>query len=431
MIKRLLFLIITVIIVTLLVFWFQDHPGFLVIRWLGYEVEAQVSVALLVLSLGFFCVWGVLGLLKKILHFPQFLKGRYGAHHQRRGLQSLYNALSSLEAEDVKKLLIEGEGISSHWSEKPLETFFKANAAYYSNDFKGATEAFNQLRLYKETEFLGFKGLIKLALKQDQEEKALELAIEADKIYPQSPYIAKFIYQHSLMREKFDQALMMMPTLLRLKIISEDEAESQRAFIYVSEANKFKEEGKSDEADNLYEKALQLRPDLLPVALANASRLIEAGKARKVRNLIEKIWPQTPHPDLVPYYLRTFNDTHPMEQFKQVQRLVSFAPDHPQSFLESGRYALNAKVWGRARSFLMELVERENATAEVYKLLATLELEEHHDKNRSEQWLQKATMAPQASMWRCESCLKPQDAWLGSCPDCWAWGRINWIGVSN
>lgn len=430
MFRKLIFFFVSILIAGFLVMWFSDHPGTVHMRWLGYDIQTNIVLTLLGLATLFVVLGMIGGTIKGILSFPSFLRGKYGAYNQQRGMQALYRCLTALGAQDIKSVLAEADHLQNFWRAKPLADFFRAEAAFIGGDEKKAEQYFQTLARGKETEFLGLSGLIHIAKRQGQKHKVLRYATEAQKFYKDSPFLLKLVVEYSLTLQKFEQALMALDHLKRLQVISIEKAEEEKALILVAEAKKFESEGKMGEADKLYEDAFHLRYDLLPVALAYLPKLIARDKKKKARRFIEEIWPNTPHPDLIPHYLKTFDDSLPMDQFKHVQRLASFSPEHPQSLLESARYALKAKVWGRARSFLHEMISKNFESVEVYTLLAQLEIEEHQDKAKAAVWHNKALSAPKHSTWRCESCQKPQDNWLGSCPDCWAWGRIRWIGVN-
>ena len=121
------------------------------------------------------------------------------------------------------------------------------------------------------------------------------------------------------------------------------------------------------------EQSLKMRPDHHESLLLQVSLLRVLGEEKAAAKALEKAWQIAPHRDFTPLYLETKSSKTDLENFKAIQRLVSFAPDHLESDLTLARYAIAAQLWGPAHDAVNRLLDKGVKTKAVYELMADLE----------------------------------------------------------
>jgi HemY protein len=87
--------------------------------------------------------------------------------------------------------------------------------------------------------------------------------------------------------------------------------------------------------------------------------------------------------------------------------------------------ALEAKLWGAARSHLQAVLDV-RPSAGVYRRLALLEEAEHDNKEAARRWLIAASDARPDPLWVCTDCGVPGSDWSLACASCGALDRMEW-----
>ena len=150
------------------------------------------------------------------------------------------------------------------------------------------------------------------------------------------------------------------------------------------------EAGPGDAALALAKKAYQADTGYPAAAARYARLLIAAGRHSRAAEVIERAWEARPDPELADLYWDARRAHDALAKVKAAQRLATHNPDHTESRVTIAVAALEARLWGEARSNL-ESVAGENATPRVCRLMAELEEAEHGDLSRARIWLMRAT----------------------------------------
>ena len=108
-----------------------------------------------------------------------------------------------------------------------------------------------------------------------------------------------------------------------------------------------------------------------------------------------------------------------------MQRLVGSRPEDAESRLAISQAALDADLWGEARSQLQPLLSAE-AEARACRLMARLEETERQDMAAAHGWLARASTAGPDPAWVCADCRTPIRAWRVLCPTCAAFASLQW-----
>jgi HemY protein len=209
------------------------------------------------------------------------------------------------------------------------------------------------------------------------------------------------------------------------RLFPASDAKPWRAAVLVERSRLAETEGDIDAALAFARDAQQLDPDLVPAAVRHARLLGRQGKTRRAQRLLEKIWPQHPHPEIADAYGALFEGDTPLQRVKRYQRLLSFRPDHPEGHLALAEAALAAELWGEARAHLGQAADR-GLTPRVCRLLSDLEEAEHANIAESRKWLERAASAEPDPAWVCDGCGAVSASWTARCAACGAFDSIAW-----
>ncbi len=370
--RTLLLILIQAVLLTLLAFWYQQNPGTLQIEWLGYTIEVSIAVFLILTAALVGGFYMVVRLILNIFHIPSFFRSRYAKYNQMRGVHAIEDSLIAFLAQDTHLLKKTGKYVGSFLKKSPLNFFFRGEAALLAKDFAKADALFKNLTKHESMAFAGYYGLMKSALAQNDLPKAIAYGDLSLTQNQNALPVRKKIADLSLEVRQYDRALQELNYLLRLSPGSISLMKKKSKALYFL-ALDFKEKTHLKEALSCVEKALKLTPDVHDLLMLYITLLREIGKERAAGKAIEKAWQIAPHKDFTPLYLDVKSSKTDLENFKAIQRLVSFAPDHPESYITLAHYAIRAQLWGPAHDALNKLIDRGIKSKAVYKLMANLE----------------------------------------------------------
>ena len=373
--RTLLLILLYAVGLTLTAFWYQKNPGMLEITWLGYHIEVSVAVFIILTGLLVGGFYAVTRLILNIFHIPSFFRARYAKYNQMRGVHAIEDSLIAFIAQDAKLLKKTGKYVGSFLKESPLNFFFRAEAALAAHEFQKADTLFKTLTKHDSMAFAGYYGLMKLALAQKDLPKAIAYGDLALTQNQNALPVRKKIANLSLQAHQYDRALQALDYLLKLSPKSASLTKKKGQALYqMALALQTKEQTK--DALSYAEQALKFTPNFHDLLLLQVELLKKLGKEKPAAKAIEKAWQTAPHDNFVPLYLEAKSSKTDLENYKAVQRLVSFAPDHPESNITAARYALKAQLWGPAHDALNKLTDQGIKSKAVYELMADLEAAE-------------------------------------------------------
>ena len=423
MLRALAYLVV-LFAVTWAALWLAEDPGTVTIRWLGLAITTQawvlfVAVALVAIA------WGLAYQFWRWLRGGprRFVEGR-AARRREHGYQALTKGLVAIAAGDARTAERCGKD-SGRLLDNPLNLLVLAQAARLNGDEAAARRHFGAMLAHPETEFLGLRGLLVEATKAGDWEAALTYARRAYALRPETEWVSGALFDLEVRAGDWHGAQKTLEAAARRKHVGPAEAPRRRAVVLAARARAAHSGGRDDEALRLAREAHKLAPGLVaPTALA-AALLTAAGKRQTAGKLIEESWACAPHPELARAYAAIAPGETAMQRVKRFERLRDRRPDHPESRIALGEMALEAELWGAARSHL-EAAARERPTQRIYRLLATVEERESGDAEAIRFWLLRAASAPPDAAWLCDKCGAVTAEWSPRCDACGAFDRLEW-----
>tara|TARA_R110002095_G_scaffold129785_4_gene112549 strand:- start:26 stop:1156 length:1131 start_codon:yes stop_codon:yes gene_type:complete len=370
--RTLLFILIQVALFTLLAFWYQQNPGDLRIDWLGYRLEMSIAIFLLLTSLLVALFYTLVRFILNIFHLPAFFRARYAKYNQMRGVHAIEDSLVAYLAQDSKLLKKTGKYVGSFLKISPLNFFFRGEAALLNQDYPKASALFKTLTQHDSMAFAGYYGLMRLALTQQDLPKAIVYGDLALAQNPEALPIRKKIANLSLETQNYGRALREITLLLKKNPHSVSLMKKKSIALYHL-AQEERSKNNHRQALEFTEQALKITPDQQDLVSLHIKLLRDVGKERAAAKALEKAWQTGPQDSYLQVYLDIKGTKTDLEKFKSIQNLVSFAPDHPESYLATATYATKAQLWGPAHDALNKLMDKGIKSKAVYVLLDALE----------------------------------------------------------
>lgn len=423
--RTLLFIVIVAVILAVAV-WFADHPGAVDVRWLGWRIQTTLPVAAAIWLLG----WVLLAFLWHLVTLVVDLPGRLVlAHRQKRthdGYQALSDGLAALVAGDNRQAERLAKRADKLLEDRALTGLLSAQVAEQAGEETVAEDRLRDMTLRSETAFLGYRGLLNLAMKRGDRAAALDYARQAFALQPAADGLVGVVLDLLLAAKLWTEARTVLKTAGKNHSLSGAALLHYTALIQMEEARTLQADGDIPAAATLALKAHRSDPMLVPAAVLAAGLLKQVGKVRRAKAALITTWEAAPQPALVEAWLSLWGAETPLDKVKYLEQLVKINPQAVDGYLALGEAALSAKLWGTARENLLHAAEQQPGMG-VYLLLARLEREENQNEASAQLWLSKAMEAPaEQASWRCEQCHKPTERWSLVCPHCGAVDRLVW-----
>jgi len=424
MIRVIVFFLIVAALAAVAV-WISDEPGRVAISWGDWLLET--SPAALAAAAAIFAALGALifQLARWLWTGPRAIARARQLRRQRRGYLALTQGLVSAAAGDPRGARRLARRANLMLGEPPLTLLLAAQAAQLEGEDDLAKAYFEAMLEQSETEFLGLRGLLVQANKAGDNQAALALAERAFSLRPHTPWVLTTLLELQSHAGRWLDALATLRVALRQKVLDVEAGRHREAGLLLERARAARDTGDSREASKYAERAIESSPHFMPAIIFATGQAIAFGRRSHAERLIFQAWAETPHPILARYFNELHADDDTLARAKHFEKLVKRNPNDPESHLLLASGALDAKLWGTARSHLEAALEA-RPSAGIYRKLAQLEEAEDSDTDAARRWLLEASDARPDPLWVCTDCGVPPSDWSLACRSCGALDKIEW-----
>lgn len=422
---RLLIFFCLLAVAALVVGWFIDQPGDIVLTWQGRSYETTVGVGvgiILALAIAISLLWAIV---RTIFRLPSVVAFASRQRKRGKGYAALSRGMIAAGAGDVRLARKSATEAAKHLPDEPLALLLKAQAAQLAGDRTATDLAFADMVERPATRLLGLRGLHIEAQRRGDAEAAHHFAQEAHKIAPLA-WSAKAVLDHRAAQGEWQKALSALESNIAAKLIDKKTGERQKAVLETALAIEA-ETSSPDEALRLSRLAAGREPSLVPAVALAARLLSRKGDIRKAAKLIETAWVKSPHPDLADVYLDLRPGDSNADRLTRAQMLMRIMPREPESRMAVARAALAARDFRSALQAMAPLIaEGEQPTVRMCLIMADLEDAEHGTLGDVRAWLARASRAPRDPVWMADGVAA--ESWQPASPvtgklDAFVWQR--------
>lgn len=399
------------------------YPGTVALEWLGYKIDMPVAVLFAV----FFAFTGLCILIfhiwRKIWGIPlkyyQYLQKR----RQHKGEKLLLESLTAIAARQPEEAQSSIELAKVLLPNHPLTVFIAAQSAHMLKDSTKAVGYFEKMVEDPNLAFLGLRGLILQAKEQEDWIKVDQLLKQAMGIRPDSPWVHDEVLKNQIQLAKVGQDKVIATETIHRLIPKQDWNKHQAILLWLK-AEKSREDLGSFR--KLCQKAHELSPEFIVVAVNLAQSWLQTDHRSKAQRVLETTYKLNPHRDLAYTWQSMATHLDPIERYRHLEKLTSLASSHPETWWVMAEAALEAKLWGQARSYLNTILAYGDSQS-ACRLMAQVEEGEYPTAyEKIHEWWLRASMAPNQEGWFCNECSKPAEKWKSICSHCGAIGHIEW-----
>jgi HemY protein len=371
-------------------------------------LQAPLSITFLALIGLMIAVYIVTRLFLTIFGLPGTFRRGAAARRRRQGDDAVTSALVALAARDSEDARTEAARATRLLGETPQTLLLSAYAGSISGDDAEAEAAFHKLAETKNAAFLGLRGLLRLAISQQDFGRAAELARLAEAARPGAAWLRTERTQLALRTGNWSEAF---------QLTHEDAPKAG----FGAAAAEIEENPTA--AHKLAKQAFKRDPGLPAAAIAYARRLRAGNRERAAQDVLRRCWSIAPNPEIADFYLAPAPDKR--ARLQAGLDLVKSTPGEPEGELLLARLSLDAGLIADAQRHLDVARAKGLDERRVHLLQADI-CEAEGDAGGQREALRSAAMAPPDPGWRCEGCGSTLESWSPACPVCHAAGRVKW-----
>ncbi|CAN0483107.1 unnamed protein product, partial [Discosporangium mesarthrocarpum] len=194
MIRFTISIMIALAIVVATAIWFSDRPGDVSIEWQGWLIEMSVGRFVLAAAIVLAAALIVIGIFRTVGHVPGRIRDSLRTSRRERGYRALTQGMVAVAAGDPDEANRQARRADVLLEEPPLTMLLSAQAAQLNGDEDAATRYFNGMLERPETAFLGVRGLLIQAQKNNDRRAALEYAERAYQLQPKTPWVLNTMF---------------------------------------------------------------------------------------------------------------------------------------------------------------------------------------------------------------------------------------------
>ncbi|MEM9469734.1 MAG: heme biosynthesis HemY N-terminal domain-containing protein [Pseudomonadota bacterium] len=367
---RALWFFAQIAILTVGAIWLSQRQGTVQIDALGYDIQVQSGVFLIVLSFFFILLLFVYRFVRAIFSLPKAVGEIGEKNKQKKGLQSLTRGLVAVAAGDPKKATQLAKKTRQYMpKEGGLTVLLEAQSARLRGDDAQAKKHFKILMKDKETAFLGVRGLLSTAVDQDDNSAALNYAIEAAKLHPKRKWAIQTLYMLALKNRQWALAKETLLKAVKIGAVTKEQHQSDLIAFYHIEAEQLREQGDDKAAIKVLEKANKSNPAFAPTVRALVSLYLKTKHKRKAIAVFKKAWTVEPHPSLLECWQSLSPESKDNQNKKglaHTKKLIGFNETSALSYLAVVREAIAQGLLAEAQQFL-EKAEQIEPSAMLYR----------------------------------------------------------------
>jgi HemY protein len=421
---RLLFSLLVAAALAALAAFIADRPGRFVLDWQSQRIETSFAIALLALLLLLAVVLALYILLRRLFGAPGALKQSMAERRRDQGHIAFSRGMVALAAGDLRAAGTAADRVERLLPNSALGLLLGAQSAQLAGDRDGARRRFTAMVGRKDTELVGLRGLMSLAVQAGDQAEAARLAQQALAVRGDVPWALLILIEAAARSRRWVEAEQTIDTALKHQALPPADGRRKKAAVLTERARESQAANDLAAARKLAEGAVKLMPDHPAAASLLADVLLALGKKRRARAVLQSAWSAAPHPDIAAAWLRVHADAPREKQVAVMEELAGRVwSDEPAARLAMAQVALEAGDLGRARSELDAIAE---PGVSAIGARAELDRRQYGDQNAGRDLAALAASAPRDPVWLCEACTHEDHAWTALCPRCTAFDTLRW-----
>ncbi|MCY4052733.1 MAG: hypothetical protein OXE98_02505 [Hyphomicrobiales bacterium] len=401
-------------------------PGILLVKWLGYEIQTSIFVALSIMAFAAILLLLLARMVWASFALPKQMSARRKSRRLQEGLGFFCNAMTAAAAEDKPRAMsLVRRGLERMESdhERGVGLLLASRIAQLTEDKNASASYAREMLSRPSLEFLASRGLFEQAIERNDDLGALEYARRALRLHGNALWASRAVFEHAAQHRQWHEALECLNAARRIKAFPPEVERRNRAVVLCALALQAEEEGHNEEGVSSALEAVGLLPNFVPAVSVAARLCARTGRIRKGERIVEAAWSSAPHPELVDAWLLLHGGETIEENLKRIERLVRHNREHEESRIALARAHLLAREYSLVRSLLTPLSDTDAPSRRVCLLMSDIE-DGLGNRDAREDWLARSRKAPADACWYCDGYAS--NVWQPICPTSGAFDAMRW-----
>ena len=430
-----LWYIFLVFTITTSIVWIIENNGSLILNWLGYEIQTDILTATLIFAFFLVSIALISYILTRLLSikFPQLLKLLFKKSYTRKlekiisnhhkGFETLSRLLLAIEVDDYESAKKIHKDFSKQIKYKNLNNFFEAKFALENNDFDVSQKYFAQYDKNPHAKILLLKSKLKIAINNNEDAKAIELAKQILVLKKDSIKTAQELLKLYKKNGNW-QSIKSLINEFGADKFKEELQKRDLVILNTSLAHEALKNKKYFRAIKYCKMALSSDNQFLPANEILIKSWIKLGFKFKAISIIKNLWKENPYIILVEIYDSLYRKASLKKRIYAVKKLAILNSDSTIGNIAIALVAYRASAFQVAKEFLNLALVNEK-TQSLYRLLAYTE--KHLGNN--DEFLKNLSISktlPKNSNYICNNCGHSSSKWSAACEKCSSYDSIQW-----
>ena len=396
---------IYVCIIVIPVVWLSNYPGEVNILWKNYLIETN-ALGLVTLILVLFAV---IILFYRIYFYIKNFPRQFVLKKKEKNLALAQNTLSkislALSKGDLKSIEKNARKIKKQLNEHVFSTFLIAQSAIHAKEYIKAEKYLNILKNNKDVEFIAYKNLAYVSIKQAKDELAVKFLKKAHFLDDKDFWVTE---QLSLMLAKLNKWSEAVKVLKFINSTNNPLLFEKKAYFMVESGVKPTQ-----------------NPDLslasIPTVLKIIEFYVDNSNEKKALDVISKTWEKFQYLDMILIFFKqeSYDVRVALRRFKKIYNTIKNV-DTDETRLAIAFSAFEAKLWGKTKNYL-QLISKNNIDKRVMSLWDRLS--NSSTKIDIPNLPKKVYEDP---LWSCSMCNYKIEDWVIKCERCGSIGSFYW-----
>ncbi len=369
---RYLFYVLVVLVATVAVaLLVQGDTGYVLINYGQWSIESSLTLAILLLVVGFLLLYTAIRLIGAALGVPARLHAWRRNRRTLRARRTMVRGLTALAEGHWLKAERDLSRYAEH-SETPLLNYLGAARAAQQLGDESRRDHYLSMAHRSDSEGELAVGVTQAELQMEsgQLEQALATVMHLRGVTPKNVHVLLLLRRLYERLASWEELAQLLPELRKRKVLEEDEADALERQVYSALLKYAHEHGKLEQLRAVWERTpryLRQKPEVVTVYVRGLLALGGGDEAEELlADTVRRHW----DPELVRLY-GLAESKNPTQQLATAEEWLKRHQRHPLLLLTLGRVAIRAQLWGKARSYLEASVGME-ARPEAYRVLGEL-----------------------------------------------------------
>ncbi len=374
---------------------------------LKYSFSSNLFSIILVMSLLSIYLFAFIYFKSRLSLGNYFLKNKY--KKLERGYQYFIEAMIAISNKDNKSAIKFHKKMNNYLKNDPsLSLLLQSEVYKIEKKFNELSEVYETMIKSRNTETLGYRGLMELNLKNQDYHHAF---LYGERLFNLNPNIEKLYETLTYIIAKtknWNQLILVTEKAYRKKIISKETNYENKSIAYYEIANIRSDSNLKEAIKNII-KAIDLKGNFPPFIKLQLELISKSNNISALKKLIKKYWSLSPN-----LYIRKIITEiiikNNIGDLVFINKIIKQNIENEESKKMLIFFAIQNKEWEVARKNITGLIGA-NPTSEICLFMADIELGENNDKQKSDSWIMRAENSINQNMWICKITNQSQEQW--------------------